>query len=59
MKEIIKLLHVRIYVSGLTLHDLENNVKEILSELNTSGSKAAIMLNENREGLAGNVFTLW
>lgn len=46
MKEIIKLLHVRIYVSGLTLHDLEKNVKEILSELNTSGFKAAIMLNE-------------
>ena len=46
MKEIIKLLHVRIYVSGLTLHDLEKNIKEILSELNTSGFKAAIMLNE-------------
>lgn len=46
MKEIIKLLHIRIYVAGLTLQELEKNVKEILAELNTSGFKAAIMLNE-------------
>ncbi len=47
MKEIIKLIHIRIYVAGLTLQDLEKNVKEILAELNNSKSyKASIMLNE-------------
>ena len=49
MKEIIKLLHVRTYVSGLTLHDLEKNVRRFLSELSTAWFfKAAIIWNETR-----------
>lgn len=46
LKEIMKQVHIRIYVAAKTREELENRVKEITVDLDTSGYRATIMLNE-------------
>src|SRR5699024_5468852 len=46
MKEVIKQVHIRIYVGGKTLKEMEDNLKKIRTSLDASGYKAAVFLNE-------------
>jgi len=44
--EVMKFIHIRFYVSGKTIKDLEENVKEVLEELEGYGFRGSIFLNE-------------
>lgn len=44
--EVMKFIHVRFYISGKTLKQLEENVKEVLEELEGYGFRGSIFLNE-------------
>ncbi|MGL5642903.1 MAG: VirB4 family type IV secretion system protein [Paraclostridium sp.] len=44
--EVVKLVHIRYYVSAKTKHDLEVRVKELLEDLENMGYRATICLNE-------------
>lgn len=46
MNQIMKLIHIRLYVSGRTIEEVENNAKEIMNYLESNGYKSAIFLNE-------------
>ena len=46
--ESIKYVNTRIYVSGKTLSDLEERVKEVLENLEVLGCKGAVLLNETK-----------
>lgn len=46
MAEIVKLVHVRIFVAARTLAELEKNAEKIADSLGADGYKAGIMLNE-------------
>lgn len=46
MGEVVKLIHVRIYVAERTWFDLEERIKDILNSLDADGYKAAVFLNE-------------
>lgn len=45
-EEIIKLLHIRLFVTGLTKEDVEKNVANIISKLKGKGFKGAVYLGE-------------
>lgn len=44
--EVIKLVHIRYYVSAKTKQDLESRVKDIIEDLENMGYRATICLNE-------------
>ena len=46
MNQVMKLIHVRLFVSGRTIAELENNAKEIMNHLESNGYKSAVFLNE-------------
>lgn len=46
MGEIVKLIHIRIFVSEKTWFDLEERVKNITTSLESDGYKTAVFLNE-------------
>lgn len=46
MAEIIKLVHIRIFIAARTLAELEKNAEKIAGSLSADGYKAGIMLNE-------------
>ena len=45
-EEIVKLVHIRLFVSGRTKEDTENKIAEILVSLNGNGYKGAVFLGE-------------
>lgn len=47
MKEVMKQIHTRIYVAAKTKEELEKKVKAVFTELDTSGYRTAILLNES------------
>jgi len=47
--EIIKLIVVRLFVSGRTLDELDDNVKSIQNYLESYGYKASVFLNEQKD----------
>lgn len=46
MNQVMKLIHVRLFVSGRTIAEVENNAKEIMNHLESNGYKSAVFLNE-------------
>ena len=48
MNQVMKLIHVRLYVSGRTVEEVENNAKEIMNHLESNGYKSAVFLNETQ-----------
>ena len=46
MNQIMKLIHIRLFVSGRTVAEVENNAKEIMNYLESNGYKSAVFLNE-------------
>lgn len=48
MNQIMKLIHVRLYVAGRTIEEVENNAKEIMKYLESNGYKSAVFLNETQ-----------
>jgi len=46
MGEVLKLIHVRLYIHGKTAMELEQKVKEVLEELEGSNFQGTIFLNE-------------
>ena len=46
MNQIMKLIHIRLFVSGRTVAEVENNSKEIMNYLESNGYKSAVFLNE-------------
>ena len=46
MNQVMKLIHVRLFVSGRTISEVENNAKEIMNHLESNGYKSAVFLNE-------------
>ncbi len=48
MNQVMKLIHVRLYVSGRTVAEVENNAKEIMNHLESNGYKSAVFLNETQ-----------
>ena len=46
MNQIMKLIHIRLFVSGRTIAEVENNAKEIMNYLESNGYKSAVFLNE-------------
>ena len=48
MNQVMKLIHVRLFVSGRTIAEVENNAKEIMSHLESNGYKSAVFLNETQ-----------
>ena len=46
MNQVMKLIHVRLFVSGRTVAEVENNAKEIMNHLESNGYKSAVFLNE-------------
>jgi len=44
--EVIKEVHIRLYVHGRTVSELERNVEDILIELQAQGFKGTVFLNE-------------
>lgn len=44
--EILKLIHIRIYVGGKTFQDLENNTSHIITDLESRGYRVGVYLNE-------------
>lgn len=47
MGEVIKLLHIRLFVASLTIGELEQKVNRTMSKLNALGFKGQIFLNES------------
>lgn len=47
MEEIIKLIHIRLFVSSLTKNELEKKIAGIIGKLNGKGFKGAVFLGEN------------
>ena len=48
MNQVMKLIHVRLFVSGRTIEEVENNAKEIMNHLESNGYKSAVFLNETQ-----------
>ena len=48
MNQVMKLIHVRLFVSGRTIEEVENNAKEILNHLESNGYKSAVFLTETQ-----------
>ena len=48
MDEVMKTIHIRIYISARTFFDLENRTKHIMTYLETSGYKNSVFLNEGK-----------
>lgn len=48
MNQIMKLIHVRLYVSGRTIEEVEKNAEEIMNHLESNGYKSAVFLNESQ-----------
>lgn len=48
MGEVIKLVHIRIFVSARTLADLEEQVKNIMAKLESNSYQPTIFLNETK-----------
>jgi len=46
MNQIMKLIHIRLFVSGRIVAEVENNSKEIMNYLESNGYKSAVFLNE-------------
>lgn len=46
MGEVVKFIHLRMFVHATTIHGLEREVETVLSDLNSLGFKGAIFLNE-------------
>lgn len=46
MNQVMKLIHVWLFVSGRTIAEVENNSKEIMNHLESNGYKSAVFLNE-------------
>ena len=46
MNQVMKLIHVRLFVSGRTVAEVENNAKEIMNHLESNGYKSVVFLNE-------------
>src|SRR5699024_542577 len=46
MGEVIKLLHIRLFVASTTIWKLERKVEQTISKLNSIGFKGQIFLNE-------------
>lgn len=46
MNQVMKLIHVRLFVSGRTIEETENNAKEIMNHIESNGYKSAVFLNE-------------
>ena|GEM_PF-628409 len=46
MEEIIKLIHIRLFVSSLTKNELEKKIAGIIGKLNGKGFKGAVFLGE-------------
>lgn len=44
--EVVKLIHIRYFVSAITREEVESKVKDIVSELESIGYKSSIYLNE-------------
>ena len=47
MNQVMKLIRVRLYVSGRTIEEVENNAKEIMNHIESNSYKSAVFLNEN------------
>lgn len=48
MDEVMKSIHIRIYISAKTFFDLENRTKHIMTYLETSGYRNSVFLNEGK-----------
>lgn len=48
MGEIIKLVHIRIFVTGKTINEIEINTKKILDSFEGGGYSASVFLNESK-----------
>lgn len=48
MDEVMKSIHIRIFISAKTFFDLENRTKHIMTYLETSGYKNSVFLNEGK-----------
>lgn len=46
--EIVKLIHLRLFVAAKTVSDLDNEVKKVQTYLESNGYKSAIFLNESK-----------
>lgn len=44
--EVVKLVHVRLFVHDITLHGLEEKVKNVMTDLESRGFRGQILLNE-------------
>ena len=47
-EEIVKLVHIRLFVAVKTKEELENKIAEILADLNGNGFKGAVFLGESK-----------
>lgn len=47
LNQVMKLIRVRLYVSGRTIEEVENNAKEIMNHIESNSYKSAVFLNEN------------
>lgn len=47
MGEVIKLIHIRLFVHAATIIELEQKVQTVITDLNSSGFKGTIFLNES------------
>lgn len=47
MGEVIKLIHIRLFVHAPTIIELEQKVQTVITDLNSSGFKGSIFLNES------------
>lgn len=48
MGEVVKMIHIRLYVHAPTMFELEKNMETVMSDLNSLGFKGQIMLNESK-----------
>lgn len=47
-EEIVKLVHIRLFVAEKTKEDLENKIAEVIAALNSNGFKGAVFLGESK-----------
>ena len=52
MGEMVKLIHVRLYISGNTREEIDNQIKNLQTYLEASDYRASVFLNETESEYA-------